>query len=248
MKNLITLLLITFSVVTSTDNDIPVFINEESFEPSQIIKLDEIYAIQFSTLFKCQNEIATNNKELSQNVIQESLKECSKLNSISENKEQRNIDQGKMKVCLKKLFQDQQTKEFAALYQYVDCLVNDTVQKYNIDRIADAAEIQSNEKNSLKGFQQIQQECSSELFSFDNQNVIEFFDELDNNCLLEKKEVYVRMRVQEEASKQFGMLLNCIDQIQSENIEGKTLIRDYITCQQRSYISEAKKLSTNYHN
>ncbi|KAL4466925.1 hypothetical protein ABPG74_010522 [Tetrahymena malaccensis] len=248
MKNLITLLLITCSVVTSTDIDKPVIKIQESFKPSQIIKLDQIYAIDFSTVFKCQNEIASNNKELSQEVIEESLKECNTLNSISENKEQRNIDQGKMKVCFKTQFQDQQSKEFTALYQYVDCLVNDTVKKYKIDRIADAAEAQSNEKNSLKGFQQIQQECSSELFSFDNQNVINFFDELNKNCLLEKKEVYVRMRVQEEASKQFGKLLNCIDQIQSENFEGKTLIRDYVTCQQRSYISDAEKLSTQYHN
>ncbi|KAL4466923.1 hypothetical protein ABPG74_010520 [Tetrahymena malaccensis] len=248
MKNLIALLFIACSVVTSTDIHRPVFTIEESFQPSFIIKQDEIYAIDFGTIFKCQDEIASNNKELSQEVIEESLKECDTLNSISENKEQRNIDQGKMKVCLKKLFQDQQTKEFTALYQYVDCLVNDTVKKYNIDRIADAAETQSNGKNILKGFQQIQEECSSELFSFDNQNVIEFFDELDKNCLLEKKEVYIRMRVQEEASKQFGMLLNCIDQIQSENIEGKTLIRDYITCQQGSYISDAEKISTNQQN
>ncbi|EAR96929.2 hypothetical protein TTHERM_00194210 (macronuclear) [Tetrahymena thermophila SB210] len=247
MKKLITFLLIAFSLVAATDIHRPIYIIEESVQPSQIIKQDEIYAIDFGTIFQCQDEISNNNKQLSQEVIEQSLKECDMLHSISENKEQRNIAQGKMKVCFKKLFQDQQTKEYVALNQYVDCLVNDTVKKYNIDRIANNAESSSDgKKNQKKGYQQIQDECSSELLSFDNEKVIGFFEELDKNCLIQKKEVYIRMRVLEEASKEFDILLDCIDQIQSKNTEGKQLIREYITCQQESYVPNTKRISTQY--
>ncbi|KAL4510099.1 hypothetical protein ABPG72_010292 [Tetrahymena utriculariae] len=235
-----------YILVAATDIHRPVFTIEESSQPSFIIKQDEIYAIDFDTIFRCKYEISLNNKQLSSEIVEQGLKECDLLSSISENKEQRNIDQGKMKVCLKKLFQNEQTREYVALYQYVDCLVNDTVKKYNIDKVTNTAESSNNGKQSLKGYQQIQDECSSQLISFDDQNVSEFFDELNKNCLLQKNEVYIRMRVLEEASKEFDSLLDCIDQIQSENTEGKKLIRDYIACQDESYIAQTQKTSTQY--
>ncbi|EAR99966.2 hypothetical protein TTHERM_00916420 (macronuclear) [Tetrahymena thermophila SB210] len=235
MKILIILSLITFSFVTAINIRGQELTAQNSFKRSLLMLQDKIYAIDYNIKIECKNNIFNDNQQLSQETIDQSLKICDVLLSITENKEQRNIDQGRMKVCIQNQFQNKQTKEQVALYQYVDCLVNDTVKKYSIDRIKNLAET-SNNDNSQKGYWQIQDLCSNQLFSFDNKNVIQFFDQLDQNCLLQKKEVYVRMRVLEEASKQFDELLTCIDQIQSKNCQGKKLIRDYIVCQQQNYI------------